>query len=81
MFDKAYLKKMQRTDIESCEKNSLTDIKSINIEADKRQNDKINAFIKYVGNPYLLKVGETVVEVEYSGKRSFSEAITNLLSG
>ena len=81
MFDKAYLKKMQRTDIESCEKNSLTDIKSINIEADKRQNDKINAFIERVGNPYLLKVGEMVVEVEYSGKRSFSEAITSLLSG
>ena len=80
MFDKAYLKKMQRTDIESCEKNSLTDIKSINIEADKRQNDKINAFIERVGNPYLLKVGEMVVEVEYSGKRSFLEAITNLLS-
>ncbi len=80
MFDKAYLKKMQRTDIESCEKNSLTDIKSINIEADKRQNDKINAFIEHVGNPYLLKVGEMVVEVEYTGKRSFLEAITNLLS-
>lgn len=80
MFDKAYLKKMQRTDIESCEKNSLTDIKSINIEADKRQNDKINAFIERVGNPYLLKVGEMVVEVEYTGKRSFLEAITNLLS-
>ena len=81
MLDKAYLKKMQSTDIESCEKSSLTDIKSLNIEADKQQTDKIKAFVEYVGNPYLLRIGETVVEVEYTGKRSFSEAITNLLSG
>ena len=52
MPDKTELKKLQSADIEACDKNSLTDISNINIEADQQTVDMINLFVEHAGNPY-----------------------------
>ena len=58
----------------------ITDIKSIKINTGLPVQERIKSFVSQAGSSYLLRIGETVVEVEYIGKRSFLEAITNLLS-
>ena len=79
MPDKTELKKLQSADIEACDKNSLTDISNINIEADQQTVDKINSFVEHAGNPYLFKVGEIAVKVEYEGRTSFNKAFANII--
>ena len=79
MLDKADLKKLQNADIESCDKNSLTDIKNINIDADQKTVDKTKSFVEHVGNPYLFKVGEIAVKLEFEGGVSFNKAFADLI--
>ena len=80
MLDKADLKKLQNADIESCDKNSLTDIKNINIDAGLPSVSKMKSFVEHVGNPYLFKVGEIAVKLEYEGGGvSFNKAFANLI--
>ena len=79
MPDKTELKKLQSADIETCDKNSLTDINNIKIEADQQTVDKINLFVEHAGNPYLFKVGEIAVKVEYEDGTSFNKAFANII--
>ena len=79
MPDKTELKKLQSADIEACDKNSLTDINNIKIEAGQQTVDKIKTFVEHAGNPYLFKVGEIAVKVEYEGGTSFNKAFANII--
>lgn len=64
------------------DKNSMPkDIGKLIINTNIPVTDRILSFIEQVENPYVLRAGETVVEVEFAGKRSFSNALSNLLSG
>ena len=79
MLDKTDLKMLQNADIESCDKNSLTDIKNINIDAGLPSVSKIKSIVEHVGNPYLFKVGEIAVKLEFEGRVSFNKAFANLI--
>ena len=79
MLDKTDLKMLQNADIESCDKNSLTDIKNINIDAGLPSVSKMKSFVEHVGNPYLFKVGEIAVKLEFEGGVSFNKAFANLI--
>lgn len=58
----------------------ITDYKNIKINTGLAVPERMKSFAVQAGSPYLFRVEDTVVEVEYTGKRSFSAAITNLLS-
>lgn len=64
------------------DKNSMPkDIGKLIINTNLPVSERLLSFIKQTGNPYVFRTGETVVEVEFAGKRSFSNALSNLLSG
>ena len=79
MLDRNHLRALQNADISACETDRLTDIKVITYHKNQRTADKMNTFIACAGNPYLFKVGETVVKVEYEGGKTFAESFTNLI--
>ena len=79
MLDETDLKMLQNADIDSCDKNSLTDIKNINIDADQPSVSKMKSFVEHVGNPYLFKVGEIAVKLEFEGGVSFNKAFAVLI--
>lgn len=79
MLDRSELRKLQNADISACEPDKLTDLINLNINTNQRITDKMRSFINCVGNPYLFKVGETVVKVEYEGGKSFVEAFASLI--
>ena len=79
MLDRNHLRALQNADISACETDRLTDIKVITYHKNQRTADKMNTFIACAGNPYLFKVGETVVKVEFEGGKSFAESFTNLI--
>ena len=47
--------------------------------ANQRTTDKMSSFIDRVGNPYLFKVGKTIVKVEYESGRRFADAFATLI--
>jgi len=45
-----------------------------------KKQDKIIKFLNETENPYILKVEDMVVEIEYSDvKKTFNECIVNIL--
>ena len=79
MLDRNELRRLQNADIMACEPDRLTDISNLQINANQRTIEKMSSFIDRVGNPYLFKVGETVVKVEYEGVQSFTDAFASLI--
>lgn len=44
------------------------------------ENQKIINYLKNTENPYMLKIGDMVVNIEYSDtKKTFNECISNIL--
>ena len=79
MLDRNELRRLQQADISACDIDRLTDISNLQINANQRTIEKMSSFIDRVGNPYLFKVGETVVKVEYEGGQRFADAFANLI--
>ena len=66
-----------------CGKNDdLVDLRSIRINREAALQRRKEDFMVQVGNPYLFKVGDIVVGVEFCGGKGFSEAfIKAVLAG
>ena len=79
MLDRNKLRRLQNADIMACELDRLTDISNLQFNANQRTTDKMSSFIDRVGNPYLFKVGKTIVKVEYEGGQRFADAFANLI--
>ena len=57
----------------------LVDLKNLTIDKTKPRNERLRQYIKDVKNPYIVKVGDTLVKIEFTGGRSFSDALTAAL--
>lgn len=79
MLNSFELKKCREADISSCDVNSLTDLKDIRIDTRKSRNDRITSFVEQVKNPYLFKVGDTVVKVVYRNEKDITNVIAELM--
>lgn len=79
MLDRNKLRRLQNADIMACELDRLTDISNLQFNANQRTTDKMSSFIDRVGNPYLFKVGKTIVKVEYESGRRFADAFATLI--
>ena len=59
--------------------NDFIDLNALTIENKKPKQDRIRQFIADIKNPYMVKVGDTLVRVEFAGGKNFSEALTTAL--
>jgi hypothetical protein len=57
----------------------FTDLKTLTIDKTKTQKERLRQYIKDVKNPYIVRVGDTLVKIEFTGVRSFSDALTAAL--
>ena len=64
----------------ACERSALKDIREIETATEQPVLQKSADFLEKMGNPYLFKVADIVVKVDYVGTRSFGEAMAALLS-
>ena len=58
---------------------NFTDLKTLTIDKTKPQKERLKQFITEVKNPYMVRVGDTLVKIEFTGGRSFSDALTTAL--
>ncbi len=80
MLNSFELEQCRKTEIHSCDVNSLADLKNISIDIKKSGNERIISFVEQVKNPYLFKVGDTVVKVVYGNGKDISDALADLMS-
>ncbi len=79
MLNSFELEQCRKAEIISCDVNSLTDLKTVSIDTQKTGNERIISFVEQVKNPYLFKVGDTVVKVVYGNGKDITNALADLM--
>ena len=54
----------------------FADLKALTIDKTKPIEERLKQFIADVKNPYMVRVGDTLVRIEFTGGRNFSDALT-----
>ena len=60
--------------------SQAVDISSVNIGKSKSQEQKVKDFLSVIGNPYIFKVGDLTVKVNFNGDKPFSEVLVNAVN-
>ena len=71
-----YLKNM---DIEACDPNQLVDLRSVSIDRNLPVPERMSSFVEQVKNPYLFKVDDIAVKVEFSSGKSVEDSLLSFL--
>lgn len=66
-------------DIQSCEPNSLVDLKQVEINTKLPVRDRMEQYMEQIKNPYLFRVDTMIVKVTFSGNRDLSSALAGLM--
>ena len=80
MTDKQQLYRCREIPLTACGGGALKDIREIATATEQPVLQKSADFLEKMGNPYLFRVADTVVKIDYVGTRSFGEAMAALLS-
>ena len=73
------LNDLKHIDIEQYEPDQLVDLRSVSIDKSLPVPERISAFIKQIKNPYLFKVDDVTVKVEFSSGKSLEDAVLSFL--
>lgn len=78
MLSSAELKKCSAADFSSAE--AVTDLREVQIDSTKPIPERVESFLTQVKNPYLFKVGDVTVKVNYKDEKELSASLITLLS-
>lgn len=60
---------------------SLVDIRDVKIDRSKPVEERMKSYVEQIKNPYLFKVGNTIVRVSYANTRAtINDNFVNLLA-
>lgn len=64
------------------DKNRITDISDIKLDMKQPKEKRIESYIRQTGNPYRVRMGKVLVEIEYSGNgQRMQEILMDTLAG
>ena len=78
MFSSAELKNCRADDFSSYD--NYTDLREIKIDESKKVSERVESFLEQVKNPYLFKVGDVFVKVNYKDEKDLADSLITLLS-
>lgn len=61
--------------IQTCDTDTLVDLRHISIDDTQSIFQRVSAFFQQVHNPYLFKVDDIIVKVKYSNGKSITDAL------
>ena len=80
MITKYELENLKKVDIKNCSINELVDIREVKVNNDKPMHEKFIDFINQLKNPYLFKVGDIVVKLNFSdNEQTFQKKFENII--
>ena len=60
--------------------DNFVDLKNLAIDKTKPIEERLKQFITDVKNPYMVRVDDTLVQIEFTGGRNFLDALTAVFS-
>ena len=79
MLSKAELARCREVDISTCDGSELVDLREIEIDTSKAITQRMESFFEQVQNPYVFRVGDIVMKIDYGQDKEFAEAFTDIL--
>lgn len=76
MYD---LKALRNADVSAFSIDGLVDLRNVDIKRDLTLKRRADDYISQVGNPYLFRVDDVVVKVEFAGDKDFSDLLVNVI--
>lgn len=72
---------MSQIKIDTSDRESLVDIRDVQIDSSLPSEEKIRSYVEQIKNPYCFKVGSVVVRVSYTGSQAtLNDQFSNMLS-
>ena len=79
MTAEEYIKYLE-TDFDDVDVNELKDIRKVRIDRSQTKEKRIAQYLKQVGNPYMVRVGNVKVKIRFANNGvSFEDAFEDLL--
>ena len=73
-------RKYLETDFDDVDVNELKDIRKFRIDRSQTKEKRIAQYLKQVGNPYMVRVGNVKVKIRFANNGvSFEDAFEDLL--
>lgn len=66
-------------DIFACDANEIVDLRNVEVNRTAPLKRRTDDFIAQVGNPYLFKVDDIIVKVEFGNGKDFSGILTDII--
>ena len=70
---------LKHIDIEQYEPDQLVDLRSVSIDKTLPVPERMSTFVKQIKNPYLFKVDDITVKVEFSSGKTFEDSLLSFL--
>ena len=71
---------MKNVDIRSVDKDTLVDLRSVQIDASRPVQERLQSFLQQIRNPYCFRIGDIAVKVNYkSDGPSFHQNFEDIL--
>lgn len=77
-MQKEELNRYRTANIMSCEPATLVDLRDIRIDTQRSVHERINSFMHQVRNPYLFKVDDVIMKVNFGNDRSVTDAFASV---
>ena len=79
MLNQIDLNTCRNADISACDISSLVDLRDIFIDPVNSLNERVESFLNQIHNPYLFKVEDIIVKVNYGNEKNISDALATVL--
>ena len=56
--------------------DDFRDLKELTVDVTKPLDKRLTQYIMDVKNPHMVRVGDILVQIEFAGNRSFSDALS-----
>ena len=73
------LDRLKNINIEQCEADQLVDLRSVSIDKSLPVPERMSTFVKQIKNPYLFKVDDITIKVEFSSGKSLEDSLLTFL--
>ena len=75
MISRAELDKLQRISLTGCSLSELVDLRNVSVDKGNPPDKRMETFVNKVNNPYLFRVDDVAVKVEFTGTKPFIQVL------
>ena len=80
VLNQKQLNELKQVDIKSADKNALVNMNELQIPLDEEYYHKLSNYFDFVQNPYVFRVGDVGVKVNFGDGKRFSDSIMDVVT-